>query len=190
MSFYIFRQNTLTKEEPMAIDGVPDTIDPLDWLKGKIITSPTTDESSLILDLSLESGDFRSAIIDGFLTLYHFRLCEVLTDFGVDNIQYFPVTLRDQDGVVVTENYRLVNIVGLLDCIDMDKSKVKHWKSGMGFDFLSMVIDEKKVQGFPIFRLKDDPTKVVINETLKQHIEKNKMTAGVKLIKTEDYSDW
>ena len=190
MAFYIFRQNTLTKKTPLAIDSASDHIDPLDWIKGNVMAPPTSDDQPLQLDLSLESGRFKSAIIDGFLTLYHYRLCEVLSEFGVDNIQVFPVILRDQETGETFENYRLVNIVGLLDCVDMDKSDIKYWPSGRGFDFESMVIDDKKVQGFPIFRLKDDPTKVIINEDLKQYIESKKMTAGVKIIQTEDYSDW
>lgn len=56
----------------------------------------------------------------------------------------------------------------------MDKSDIKYWSSGRGFDFESMVIDDKKVQGFQIFRLKGDPTKVIISEDLKQFIESKK----------------
>ncbi len=189
MSFYIFRQKTLIKGGAAALDGVPDNVDPSEWIQGKIMTAPTNKEP-LMLDLSLESGVFRGAIIDGFLTLYHKKLCKVLTDFGIDNIQYFPVVLRNQETKKVEHDYMLVNIVGLLDCVDMDKSKVNWWASGMGFDFVSMEIDKAKVQGLPIFRLKDDPTKVIIDERLKQHLEKNKVLVGVQLIEPKNYSDW
>jgi hypothetical protein len=109
---------------------------------------------------------------------------------GVDNIAYYPVTLRDQNTNEVEGGYWLVNILGLLDCVDMAKSKVKWWPSGMGFNFLSMVIDEQKTHGAKLFRLKDDPTKVIINEELKAFFDKTDMLVGVKLIKTEDYSDF
>ncbi len=81
-------------------------------------------------------------------------------------------------------------VLALLDCVDMNKSKVNWWPSRMGFDFVSMVIDENKTQGLSIFRLKDDPTKVLINEELKRHLQENKVLVGTKLIKPEDYSDW
>ncbi len=189
MLYFIFRQNTLVKGGAAALDGVPDNIDSLEWMQGETITSPMT-QNPLLLDLSLESGSFRGAIIGGFLTLYHRRLCTALTEFGVDNIRYFPVVLRDQKTGKTENDYFLVNIIGLLDCVDMNKSKVNWWASGMGFDFVSMVIDENKTQGLSIFRLKDDPTKVLISEELKRYLQEKKVLVGTKLIKPEDYSDW
>lgn len=189
MPYYIFRQKTMgVKGGAAATDSIPENMDSLEWIKGNMMTSPTG-RDPLILDLALESGSFRGAIIDGLLTLYHKKLCKVLVDFGVDNIQYYPVLLRDQETRKTEDTYFLVNIIGLIDCVDMDKSKVKWWNSGMGFDFLSMAIDESKTLGLHIFRLKDDPTKVLISEALKNSIEKNKVMVGVNLIEPKDYSD-
>lgn len=72
----------------------------------------------------------------------------------------------------------------------MQQSKIKPWVTGIGFDFLSMVIDEEKTNGAKIFRLKEDPTKVIINQELKDYFDETDMLVGVELIKTEDYSDW
>lgn len=190
MPYYIFRQKTTgVKGGAAAIDGVPDNMDPLDWIKGTVMPPPTEGQN-LMLDLSLESGSFRGAIIDGLLTLYHKKLCKALKDFGVDNIQYYPVLLRDQESGKTEDNYFLVNIIGLIDCIDMATSRVQPWPSGRGFDFLSMSIDETKTQGLSIFRLKDDPTKVLISAPLKDFVEKNKVMVGVRLIDPKDYSDF
>lgn len=149
-----------------VIDEVPDNIDSLDWIKGDLMELPPEIEPQT-LNLALESGSFRGAIIDGLLTLYHKKLCAVLTEFGVDNIQFYPVLLRDQETQKIEDSYFIVNIVGLFDCIDMQKSKVEWWRSGMGFNFLSMVIDETKTYGLPVFRLKDDPTKVLLVKNCK-----------------------
>jgi len=190
MAYFIFRQKTLgVKGGAAAIDSIPDNMGSLAWITGNVTISPTN-PAPLTLDLALESGSFRGAIIDGLVTLYHKKLCAVLTDFGIDNIQYFPVVLRNKDTGKTEDDYFLVNIIGLLDCVDMNKSKVKWWPSGMGFDFISMVIDENKTQGLPVFRLKEDPTKVLISEALKKHLQKNKVLVGTQLIKPEDYSDW
>ncbi|MDH5218268.1 MAG: hypothetical protein OEX19_11255 [Gammaproteobacteria bacterium] len=172
-----------------AIDRVPDGVDSLEWMKGVTLSDPSPG-SPLVLDLSLESGLFRGAIIDGFLTLYHRKLMQILSEFKIENIQHFPVILRDQETGKTEETYVMVNIIGLIDCVDMDKSKVRWWPSGMGYDFESMYIDGSKVHGLHIFRLKDDPAKVIISEELKQHLETHKMLVGTKVIKTEDYSDW
>ena len=180
------KQDTLI-EGSAALDGLPDDMDALDWMQGKIMPAP---EKELVLDLSLESGDYRGHIIDGFATLYHEDLKDALDSLGVDNILYYPLKLRDPNDNSTESGYFLANIIGLLDCIDMDKSKTKPWVTGIGFDFLSMVIDESKTKGAKIFRLKDDPTKVIINQELKDYFDKTDMLVGVELIKTEDYSDW
>jgi hypothetical protein len=188
MSFYIMRQNT-SIQGSRALDGLPDHMDSLDWTQGKHMDDPVPG-GALALDLSLESGNYRSAIIEGFLTLYHKRFRQALEERGVDNIEYYPVQLRDQNTGKVDEDYFVANILGLIDCVDMGKSKVKMWNSGSGFDFQSMVIDEARTHGLKLFRLKDDPTKVIISEEMKENLEQAKILVGVKLIKTEDYSDW
>ncbi|TQV76399.1 hypothetical protein FLL45_00070 [Aliikangiella marina] len=188
MKYYIMRQYTLIEGSP-AIDGVPDNVDSLEWIQGKAMTNPS-DEGPLILDLALESGDYRGDIIDGFLTLYSDELKDALEKFGIDNVKFYPVRLRDQDTNETEGGYWLANILGLLDCVDLNKSKVKPWTTGIGYDFLSMVIDESKTNGLKIFRLKDDPTKVIISEEVKAHLESSDCLYGVELTLTEDYSDW
>jgi hypothetical protein len=183
------RQDT-SIEGSCALDGLPDNMDSLEWMQGKRMLDPSPDRE-LILDLSLASGDYRGDIIDGFLTLYSDELIEALKQQGVDNIDYYPVVLRDQNDDSLEDGFSIANIIGLLDCVDMNKSKVKWWPSRMGFNFLSMVIDESKTHGFKIFRLKEDPTKVIINEELKRYLlDETDMLAGVKIIKTEDYADF
>lgn len=188
MSFYIMRQDTLI-DGARSLDGVPDEIEALDWIQGKHMPDPAPGKK-LVFELSLESGDYRGDIIDGFLTLYSDELKEALASFGVDNIVYYAVGLHDQNTDTFEGGYWLANIIGLFDCVDMDKSQTKPWVSGIGYDFLSMVIDESKTNGAKIFRLKDDPTKVIIHEDLKLHLEASGAVVGVKLIKTENYSDW
>ena len=53
-----------------------------------------------------------------------------------------------------------------------------------------MVLDESNTQGLKIFRLKEDPTKVIISEDLKQYFDNVDMLVGDGLINTEEYSDW
>ena len=179
------RQYTLI-DGSAALDGVPDSIDPSEWLAGKRMSDPGV----LELKFSLESGKFRSAIIGGFLPLFHVKFAEVLNSFPVDNIQYYPVKILDQNDGSVEENYLLANIIGLIDCVDLEKSKLKHWKSGMGFNFESMVIDESKTNGAKIFRIESDPTKIVITEDLKDFLVSKEILSGVEVVRTEDYSDW
>lgn len=188
MSFYIMKQDTLI-DGARSLDGVPDNIDPMDWIAGKKMSDPSPGKK-LILDLSLVSGDYRGDILGSFLTLYSDELKDALEENGVDNVDFFAVGLRDQNTGELEGGYWIANIIGLYDCVDMDKSKIKPWVTGIGFDFLSMVLDEAKTNGAKIFRLKDDPTKVIINQELKDYFDQTDMLVGVEFIKTEDYSDW
>jgi len=183
------KQDTLI-EGCAAIDGVPDEMDSLDWIQGKRI-APPKDLKELVLDLALESGDYRGSIIDGLLTLYHETLKAGLDEFGIDNIKYYPVTLRDQETGEKEYRYFLVNIIGLLDCLDRNNSKIRPSASGLGIKIDSMVIDEARTNGAKIFRLKERPSSVIINEELKQYlVDETDMLVGVDIIQTEDYSDW
>lgn len=188
MPFYIMQQYTLI-EGSASVGKVPSGFEPSQWLEGKPMSDPAGGKR-LELDLSLESGDYRGDIIDGIVTLYSDELKDALIELGVDNIQYYPVALRDQKSNEREGGYWLANVIGLPDCIDMEKSRMKHWPSGRGFDFLSMAIDEEKTNGLKVFRLKEDPTKVIISEEIKQYFDETDMLHGVELIQTEDYSDW
>lgn len=186
MAFYVLKQDA-TIEGSIALDGVPDTIEPSEWIQGKLM-DPLPE--GLTLDMSLESGDYFGSIIESFLTLFHRSLREALAELNVDNIQYFPVVLRNQETGRTASAYSVANIIGLLDCMDKGASKIAMWSSGMGFDIESLVIDADKTHGAKIFRIADKPTLIIVNEEVKNYLEENDLLVGVDVIKTEDYSDW
>ncbi len=134
-------------------------------------------------------------MINSFLPLFHTSLKSALEKFGVDNIQYCAVNLLDQNGLVDNAKlagvYYIANIVGRLDCVDLQKSKIQPWPSGRSYDLLSIVIEASKTDGHKIFRIKDDPTLIIINEELKQYlVDELNLLVGVDVVKTEDYSRW
>lgn len=191
MSFYVIKQNTLI-EGSVALDGVPSNIDPSDWNSGKVMPAPA---QTLSLPLSLQSGKYFGSMINSFLPLFHTSLKSALEKFGVDNIRYYAVNLIDQNGLVdnakLSGVYYLANIVGRLDCVDLQKSKTRPWPSGRSYDLLSIVIDASKTDGHKIFRIQDDPTLIIINEDLKHYlVDELNLLVGVDVVKTEDYSRW
>jgi hypothetical protein len=99
------------------------------------------------------------------------------------------VNLHDQNSDKIDSTYFIANILGLVDCIDLGASKVKMRPSGNGFDIESLAIDESKTRGLKVFRLKDRPTKVIINEALKEYLVNAKILAGVQIFPTENYAD-
>lgn len=151
--------------------------------------------TDLVLNLSIQSGDYLGSMINSFLPLFHKTLKKALENYGIDNVQYFPVTLVDPNAQTEEDkhitSFFVANIIGRLDCVDLNKSKVNYWPSQRGYDLLSTVIDEQKTNGQKIFRIKDDPTLIIINEELKYYlVDQLDEVAGVDVIKTEDYSRW
>jgi len=189
MAYYIIRQDTLI-DGSRSIDGIPNNIDLEEWIKGIPVPHPG---ENLVFDLSLESGEYRGHIIEGFLLLFHRQLKEALDGFGITNIEYYPIRLRDQETNKTEGGYWLVNIIGRYDCIDLKKSKISRSDSDVDendFEILSLAIDRKKTNGAKIFRLHSDPTLVIINQELKDYFDETDMLVGVELIQTEMYSEW
>lgn len=189
MAFYIMSQDTLIEGSRIVMD-VPDTIDPLEWVQGKPVKHPG---ENLILDLSRESGDYIGDITSGLVTIYHDELKEALDKMGVDNIEYYPIRLRNKHTKKTEGGHWLVNIIGCYDCIDMEKSKIRRSDSDIDendFKILSLAIDKEKTNNAKIFRLYNDPTLVIINQELKDYFDETDMLVGVDLIQTEMYSEW
>lgn len=165
MNYYILKQGLMNE---IALDEVlPDSIEPRDWLKGEMITSPP---ENLTLDLSLKSKQNYGSIILSSLTIFHYLFEQALTDFGIDTIQYIPVNLREQNSDEIITSYSVANIIGLYDCLDKNKSKVRKGRKG-GLIIDSIVIDESKTNGAKIFRMYDDPRLIIITEDLKNYLE-------------------
>src|SRR3712207_5509476 len=183
MQYYLLRQDLMARGAP-GIRGLPDEIDPLDWMRGKVMPAPA---SPLRLTLSDASGDdFRGDLIDSLVSIASDKLKSALTAFGVDNVDYFPVELVHPRKRVPEPGYWLVNVVGRVNCVDVANSTVHAGAGGRGVDLESFKIDEARAPEQPIFRLDEDPTLIVITEQLKEHLEAAGL-AGVKLQPTEDF---
>jgi len=187
MAYYIMRQDTLI-DGSRSIDGIPSNIDLEEWIKGIPVPLPG---ENLVLDLSLESGEYRGDIIDGFLTCYSDELKEALESQRINNVEYYSIRLRNQETNKTEGGYWLVNIIGRYDCIDLKKSKISRSDSDVDendYKILSLAIDKTKTNGAKIFRLYNDPTLIIINQELKDYFDKTDMLVGVDLIQTEMYS--
>lgn len=189
MAYYTMRQDTSIAGSA-SVDGLPDILDPEDWISGQFQTDPAQGKV-LTLDLSLESGDYRGHLIDGFLPLFHEDLKDALTGLGVGNIQYYPVRLRDQNSNSTEGGYWLANVLGIIDCIDMIKSKFEIWPSGKGYWFQSIVIDHEKARGAKVFRVLNKQPLLIVSEEIKRRlVDETDMLVGVKVAPTEEYADF
>ncbi|OLD92126.1 MAG: hypothetical protein AUG84_02135 [Chloroflexi bacterium 13_1_20CM_4_66_7] len=180
--YYLLEQDLLVPGAS-ALGDLPEDMDPLDWVQGKVMPPPP---NPLRLVLSENSGDFRGDIIESLLTLYSDKLKHALTDFGVDNVDYFPVELEHPETRRIEVGYWLANVIGLVNCVDLANSTFQQRSSGTGIILESFTIDDTRAPHQPIFRLDEKATLVVINEHLKAHLDAAGL-AGVRFTRTEEY---
>jgi len=86
-----------------------------------------------------------------------------------DEVEILP-TIFDEG------NFFIINILGVLDCIDYDKSEYKTFSSGRIMRFEKFEFIEKAIQNKHIFRLKDLPLSYpYVSDQFKNIVEKNNL---------------
>ncbi len=185
MQYYILEQD-LDDPDAAAIGEIPDFLNVDDWYSGKKLPSPP---SPLMLRLYHKSGDSRGDIMGGIVTLFSDELAALLRKFGIDSFQSFPVEIEDPISKEVEEGYNIVNILGLIKCVDIDSSQITSGPMGGILRLESFNIDTRKSHGFSMFRLYEQPTLIIIDESIKQFLFSSDMV-GLKITKTQDYDGW
>ena len=99
-------------------------------------------------------------------------LLEDILNLGVDNVDAYECHLIDRESGKVWKNYKLCNIIGLIDVFDIDASEL-HEDSPPEVAFLlnEIVIDENKTNGHHIFRPYGRMSQIMVSEELKNHLE-------------------
>ena len=154
-------------EERQAIDIVPTGFS---WMRGLEFTSPPDAPLEVLMD-----GDgIMMPMFDRGILLFRDDLIKAIESAGVDNLDCYDAVLIDPVANVRYENYRAVNIIGLVAAADLSKSEYSA-PSGVPLidtDFDSVVIDEEKAMGLLMFRMAECLSAIVIHEKVKQHIER------------------
>lgn len=118
------------------------------------------------------------------------RLREALSSLGVDNIEYYPATIRhSQSGETVTD-YKIANIVGLVACFDWEQSRyeLNPKRADRVKRIDRLVIDEARIPtGLLLFRLQEMRTVTLCDEGLAQGLIKLEIT-GVDFVSTSAFS--
>lgn len=182
MSYFLLEQD-LRIPDIAAVGGVPESIEPLDWMRGKKMPPPP---GTLRLPLSSASGDARTDIMGSLVTLFSDELKDAMIQFGVDNIDYFSVELEDQATHEVESGYWLANVVGIVECVDAARSTIVPRPSGAKGRLESFYIDPRRAGGLSIFRLAEQPTLIVIKEVLREFLESLPLS-GVRMRHTSVY---
>lgn len=110
---------------------------------------------------------------DLFLTdipLFSDRLLSLLRECGVDNIDVYRAEIRSPEGERY-ENYKAVNILGLVSCADLRHSAYLEETRPPMIAFQRLVLDESRAGGLPLFRLAEDSLFILVSEKVKSRLE-------------------
>jgi|GEM_PF-2438426 len=179
--YYVLVADTHVEELASVMD-IPEEIDYDDWFKGKVLTIDNA--KSIPAKLKRGSGKFRGSIMPGVLPLFFEDFIKQLKDFGVENIQHQYVDLYDPAAGETLYKYYLVNIVGLISCVNDFDMSLPAWERPKLEKF---TIDATKTNGLHIFRLAEKPRLIVISQELRKAILANG-PVGIQMIPTTEFT--
>jgi hypothetical protein len=112
----------------------------------------------------------------GNAPLFRADLLEAIFAAGVDNLDVVDALLTEPKTGAVYKNFKLVNVVGLVDIVHKKNSKMMGIGDGFFPDaFAEGHFDGKKGDGFLMFRLSGGTSPIVIHERVRRSIEKHKI---------------
>jgi len=143
---------------------------PSRWITGQEMGK---NEQPIAVEFFQNGGSGLAEILLDSIPLFSKELVEALQEAGVDNLQLFPAEVTERDGNPIDREYFAVNIIGLLEYADMDKSEYTD-PTGTGafaVAFRKLVIDTSRTQGLYIFRLAESVASVIVHEKIKKHLD-------------------
>jgi hypothetical protein len=91
--------------------------------------------------------EFGTELIDAYrvrIPIWSDRLIEAVRRAAADNFELYDAVIRDPRTGLETTAYRAVNIIGRIDCSDMQQSEYDSRSEARAREFTRLVIDPKK----------------------------------------------
>jgi len=153
------------------------------WVNGARFSEPYPDHDIFYIEPCMGVGNGMPDFFDSAAPIMSDKLLGALKSLGVENYDSYPVILEEKGTGKQWHNYFAVNVIGLVDALDTEKSDIEDEDI-----FHSTVIDENKTMGMPCFRLLNGPTVLMISESVaKPLIDMNLI--GVLIINSEDFDE-
>jgi len=124
---------------------------------------------------------------DDAISLMSPRLAKVLKDAGVDNIVYYPVTIKYRETDLKYE-WLAFNILGLISAVDDAKSDITNpdGKNLINSTIKGFSIDISKTHHQLLFRLAENVMITLVHEDIKKAIEES----GINTFSFSKTEDW
>lgn len=156
--------------------GIGDVVNTkVSWRTGARFAEPPP--VPVLVDLNPEFPGVMVPMFDSGILLFSTRMLEAVTAAGVDNLDRYDAVIRDPATGKTWNDYKAINIVGVVACADLSKSK---WTAASGSplvdtDFDSLAIDERRAGGALMFRLAECVTAIVIHEKVRSSLEEHRV---------------
>jgi hypothetical protein len=147
----------------------------LSWQRGRRFEVPPP--TPVLVDLDPNFPGVMVPMFDSGILLFTKAMITAFEDAGVDNLDYYDAVVRDPATGRKYDEYRAVNIIGVVAAADLAKST---WTAPSGspivdVDFDSLTLDENKIRGPLMFRLAECITGIVVHEQVKRGLEQAKI---------------
>jgi len=190
--YYLVQMDTRLTSDFIYFRNDPENYRVKLWITGEPLQAPPGD-ITLVADDEKPSAvsDLVLARVD--IQIHSPKLVQALQAAGVDNIEYFPVTLIDKKRGVTRTDYQVANIIGKVACLDVDHSEAPKMLNGNGYRSVKKFrLLEDQIKPLPgtttppqLFRLAEFSFHVIAHESLKNKLEQAGVT-GIEFIRTED----
>jgi hypothetical protein len=166
-----FSLNLIPSEDPglAFLDGVPEGTRAVRYKMSKGYAMGADYPADARIYMSEEYPGFKLASFIGnteSLLILSTQVKEAIEQFGVPQVEYLPVAIYNHKRRLASSDYFIVNPLGTLDCLHLEKSVIKY----SGTDVIAvkkMVLDVRKVATPPgLFRVKEHPYTYVFSEPL------------------------
>ncbi|MBN1501819.1 MAG: hypothetical protein JW982_16800 [Spirochaetes bacterium] len=115
-------------------------------------------------------------------------LADIL-EFGIENIDSYKCTLLDNISGKIWTEYKVCNIIGMLDVFDMNASKLfVDSPRDDAYLFDEIVINESKALNQHIFRPYGRPSDILISEELKNYLETKSKYINMQFVKPKNFA--
>jgi hypothetical protein len=106
------------------------------------------------------------------------RLVAAIQSAGVDNLQIFPAVVTDSVSGAKSEEYVVINVLGLVSGVNLARSVGTPVANAFYFD--KIAIDPAKVRDLLLFRIKESPIEIIVHDSVAKVISDGKFE-GVTL---------
>ena len=170
--YYLLEEKGLDSTERLALVLSRAVVDGItSWLLGSRFTVEVP--QPLVFTLDSQYPGRLPDYLKGSPPLFSNRLIKALQEAGVANLDTYAAALMQEDGTVASDDYRAVNVIGIVPVADVQASETANGGSPGLIDtsFDSLVVDESRCNGLLLFRLAAAVNGVVVHESVKKHLE-------------------